>query len=66
MANGAFGQGTSILNERRQYVAFSAGLMAGSLNGLIVNPLAAVKYHYWGTQTGTENFVSTSEQVNSC
>ena len=63
MANGAFGQGTSILNERRQYVAFSAGLMAGSLNGLIVNPLAAVKYHYWGTQTGTENFVSTALEM---
>lgn len=63
VASGAFGQGSSILSNKRQYVAFSAGLMAGSLNGLIVNPLAAVKYHYWGTQTGTENFMSTAMEM---
>lgn len=63
IASGAMGEGSSVLNERRQYVAFSAGLMAGSLNGLIVNPLAAVKYHYWGTETGKENFLSTGSDM---
>jgi hypothetical protein len=47
----------------RHYVSFTAGLLAGSLNGLIVNPLAAVKYHYWGTETGTENFLTTARQM---
>ena len=63
IASGALGKGSLILNERRQYVAFMAGLMAGSLNGLIINPLAAVKYHYWGTETGRENFLSTASEM---
>jgi hypothetical protein len=29
---------------------FFVGLLAGSLNGVILNPLAAIKYHNWGSE----------------
>ena len=51
------------LNAKRHYIGFTAGLLAGSFSGLIMNPLTAVKYHYWGTETGKENFLTTSAQM---
>lgn len=33
----------------RPYLVTSAGFMAGAVNGLLLNPISSVKYHYWGT-----------------
>jgi len=33
----------------RPYVVTMAGIMAGAVNGLLLNPISSVKYHYWGT-----------------
>jgi hypothetical protein len=60
---GMYGNDAGTLNAKRHYIGFTAGLFAGSLSGLIMNPLAAVKYHYWGTETGKESFVTTSAQM---
>ena len=60
---GMYGNDAGTLNAKRHYIGFTAGLLAGSLSGLIMNPLAAVKYHYWGTETGKESFVTTSAQM---
>ena len=60
---GIYGNDVGTLNAKRHYIGFTAGLLAGSFNGLIMNPLAAVKYHYWGTETGKESFVTTSAQM---
>ena len=49
---GTFGNDMDALNAKRHYIGFTAGLLAGSFSGLIMNPLTAVKYHYWGTETG--------------
>lgn len=39
----------------------SAGMLAGCVNGVIMNPVTRVKYHYWGLQEcGKENFMSTA------
>lgn len=42
---------------------FAAGILSGITSGVIMNPIAAVKYHYWGTPTGKENFLSTSLEM---
>ena len=60
---GMYGHDPHALNSKRHYIGFTAGLLAGSFNGLIMNPLAAVKYHYWGTETGKENFITTSSEM---
>jgi len=37
-----------VLPENLPARSFSVGLLAGSLNGAILNPLASIKYHNWG------------------
>jgi hypothetical protein len=53
---------------RRPWIALASGLLAGSTNGLIMNPISSVKYHYWGAETllmeGKEaNFWSTAKDM---
>ena len=51
-------------NISKSFLMFLAGLLAGSANGIIVNPLASVKYQYWGKiECGNENFWSTSAKM---
>jgi hypothetical protein len=38
----------------------AAGNLAGAVNGLIMNPVSAIKYHYWGVECGKENFYTTA------
>lgn len=39
------------------YLVTSAGILAGAVNGLIMNPISSIKYHYWGTpELKKENF----------
>lgn len=43
------------------WVTFIAGNFAGAINGIIMNPVSAVKYHYWGNSDCVkENFLSTA------
>jgi len=39
---------SGILPESMVHRSFTVGLVAGSLNGFILNPLASIKYHNWG------------------
>lgn len=64
--NSAFSNGGSSSDDnssRRPLLTFTAGIMSGITSGVIMNPIAAVKYHYWGTPTGKENFLSTSAEM---
>ncbi len=42
------------------WVTVAAGNLAGAVNGLIMNPVSAIKYHYWGVECGKQNFYSTA------
>ena len=51
---------TSHKSARSSLLTFAAGILSGITSGVVMNPIAAVKYHYWGTPTGKENFLSTA------
>lgn len=43
---------------------FLAGCSAGAINGLLLNPSSAVKYHYWGkVDCGKESFFTTAKSI---
>jgi hypothetical protein len=44
------------------WLVLCAGFLAGAGNGLIMNPISSIKYHYWGvSEIGTkENFASVA------
>lgn len=48
---------------RQPLLTFLAGMLSGITSGVVMNPISAVKYHYWGTPTGKENFFSTSADM---
>ena len=43
-----FGTTSKEIQNNRTLIALMAGLLAGASNGIIMNPLAAVKYSFWG------------------
>jgi hypothetical protein len=46
------------------WITFNAGNMAGAINGIIMNPVSSIKYHYWGhSECGKENFLSTAKDM---
>lgn len=48
-------------SQLKSFETLIAGTIAGSMYGLILNPIASIKYHYWGhTGTGKESFISTA------
>jgi hypothetical protein len=47
-------------SKNRSGIAFCSGLLAGAINGIVMNPLTAIKYHYWGTTFKNENFFITA------
>eukprot|EP01035_Chromulina_nebulosa_P017486 gene17486-23039_t len=48
----------------RPYFTFLAGTIAGTINGLVMNPISAVKYHYWGqTALRSENAITTAVEM---
>jgi len=53
----------SNLRQNKPLLTFVAGILSGITSGVIMNPIAAVKYHYWGTPTGKENFFSTAADM---
>ena len=42
------------LDETR--ILLCAGLLAGAGNGMIMNPMSSIKYHYWGASGGSVDF----------
>ena len=48
VGSGLFGTSASQVAGNRTWVALTAGLCAGMTNGLVMNPLAAIKYNFWG------------------
>lgn len=48
---------------RRPLLTFASGILSGITSGVIMNPISAVKYHYWGTPTGKENFLTTASDM---
>jgi len=48
VASGIFGTSATQISQNRTWVALIAGLCAGMTNGFVMNPLAAVKYNFWG------------------
>lgn len=48
----------------RPFINFIAGTLAGSTNGILMNPLSYIKYHYWGkAECGKENVFSTASHM---
>jgi hypothetical protein len=48
----------------RPFINFIAGMLAGTTNGLLMNPLSYIKYHYWGkAECGKENVFSTAADM---
>ena len=46
------------------WLTFHAGTIAGAINGIIMNPVSSIKYHYWGhAECGKENFYSTAKEM---
>lgn len=37
-------------------ILLCAGLLAGAGNGMIMNPMSSIKYHYWGASGGSVDF----------
>jgi len=50
-------------SPQKSLLTIMAGILSGITSGVIMNPISAVKYHYWGTPTGKENFFSTSADM---
>lgn len=45
-----FGTTSKEIQNNRTLIALMAGLLAGASNGILMNPLAAVKYSFWGAK----------------
>jgi len=53
-------------NEREKLLAnWSAGTLAGSVNGFLLNSLTAVKYHSWGSDRSKVGFVVVARRMYS-
>lgn len=42
---------------------FLAGISAGAVNGLIMNPVSAIKYNYWGQPEAKGTFITTASTM---
>lgn len=38
-------------SNTQPFLVLGAGFLAGAGNGLIMNPISSIKYHYWGSET---------------
>eukprot|EP01038_Epipyxis_sp_PR26KG_P004044 gene4044-5786_t len=48
----------------RPCITMLAGILAGAANGIVMNPMSSVKYHYWGDkECGKENFFRTAKDM---
>jgi len=58
------GAGSSRDADVRRSTRFVAGLLAGSSNGLLLNPFSSVKFYYWGkAQCGHESFIQSAVEM---
>lgn len=55
----SFKTSKSAPGSNETWLLLSAGLMAGAGNGLIMNPISSIKYHYWATSGGSEVYNSS-------
>jgi hypothetical protein len=46
--SGQLGTNSNEISQNRRWIALGAGLLAGTTNGIIMNPIAAIKYNFWG------------------
>eukprot|EP00606_Chrysophyceae_sp_TOSAG23-5_P001164 GSChrysophyteH2.ASY1.ANO1.731.1 assembled CDS len=65
VASGVFGTSATQISENRTWVALIAGLCAGMTNGFVMNPLAAVKYNFWGRSPAhrTRSFLDAGKEM---
>ncbi len=63
VSSAIFGTSPSELAPNRTWIALYAGLLAGATNGLLMNPLAAVKYSFWGATESDRGFLHTAKEM---
>lgn len=49
--------------EYSRSINFFAGLLAGSTNGIILNPFSAIKYRFWLKEGNGHSFISTAAEM---
>ncbi len=61
-----FGHSSDELAQNRKYIALFSGLLAGMTNGLLMNPLAAIKYNFWGRAESNRarSFLDAAREMN--
>eukprot|EP00605_Chrysophyceae_sp_TOSAG23-4_P000844 GSChrysophyteH1.ASY1.ANO1.935.1 assembled CDS len=65
VSSGLFGTSAPQVAANRTWIALAAGLLAGMTNGLLMNPLAAIKYNFWGRsdRSRTHTFLDAAREM---